>query len=368
MRRVRPLCLPCAAGNCPAMAQGRIVWISADAKADSVAVFLPAENVGRGKQAGGKDVTGMADKSPFCAAADWGTSNLRLWLLAVDGLPLMELRSEEGLTKVPDRDFAGVLDRKLAELGAESDLPVVICGMAGSRQGWVEAPYVETPAVLDDVLNKAIRAPHPTREVRILPGIAQNRSGRPDVMRGEETQLLGLGHTGGETIVCMPGTHCKWVSLDGSRVTGFTTFLTGELFNLFSSASLLRHSVDPAARVMPDDADFLDSCRQLLDAPDQLPARLFSIRAASLLQGLTPPRASAVLSGMLIGAEIGAARKSFQSGSLVLVGSGRLGQLYRAALAMAGFNVEPAEAEGLVRAGLFAAARTFWPARLSSAS
>ena len=303
----------------------------------------------------------MSSTQPFCAAADWGTSNLRLWLLAADGAPLRELRSEEGLTKVADRDFAGVLDRKLGELGAPEHLPVIICGMAGSRQGWVEAPYVETPAALDDVLLNAVRAPHPMRDVRILPGIAQKRAGHPDVMRGEETQLLGLASVSGKRTVCMPGTHCKWVSLDGSRVTGFTTFLTGELFNLFSSASLLRHSVDPAARVLPGDADFLEACRDLIEAPDQLPARLFSIRAAGLLQGLTPPRASAVLSGMLIGAEIGAARRTFQTDAIVLVGYGRLSQLYDAALSMAGFTPESADAEKLVRTGLYAAATAFSP-------
>jgi 2-dehydro-3-deoxygalactonokinase len=317
---------------------------------------------------GNRDLTGLPSDLPFCAAADWGTSNLRLWLLAADGSPLRELRSEEGLTKVADRNFIGVLDGKLRELGAPSDLPVIICGMAGSRQGWVEAPYVETPALLDDVLLRAVRAPHPARDVRILPGIAQKDSGQPDVMRGEETQLLGLGGSAGERTVCMPGTHCKWVSLNGTSVTRFTTFLTGELFNLFSSASLLRHSVDPAARIMPDDADFLQACRDLVTEPDQLPARLFSIRAASLLNGLTPPRASAILSGMLIGAEIGAARKSYPRGNIVLVGSGRLGQLYDAALSMAGFTTEIAEAEGLVRTGLFAAASAFWPAVLRNSA
>ena len=304
----------------------------------------------------------MAHTQPFCAAADWGTSNLRLWLLGPNGTPLAEARSEEGLTKVSDRNFAGVLDTLLSELGAAPDLPVIICGMAGSRQGWVEAPYVETPALLDDIPLHAVRAPHSTRDVRILPGVAQKDTGHPDVMRGEETQLLGLGDSPGERTICMPGTHCKWVSLNGRSVTGFTTFLTGELFNLFSTASLLRHSVDPAARIMPDDADFLQACRDLIAEPDQLPARLFSIRAASLLQGLMPPRASAVLSGMLIGAEIGAARKDFPAGNLILVGSGRLGKLYEAALGMAGFTVKTADAEKLVRAGLYAAAGALWPA------
>jgi 2-dehydro-3-deoxygalactonokinase len=119
---------------------------------------------------------------------------------------------------------------------------------------------------------------------------------------------------------------------------------------------------------MPDDADFLQACRELSEAPDQLPARLFSIRAAGLLKGLTPPRASAVLSGMLIGAEIGAARKIYPCGKLVLVGAGRLGQLYEAGLAMAGFTIETAGAEGLVRTGLFAAASAFWPAALGNSA
>jgi 2-dehydro-3-deoxygalactonokinase len=304
----------------------------------------------------------LASKLPFCAAADWGTSNLRIWLLAQDGSPLSELRGEDGLTKVADRNFAGVLDTKLRELGVASDLPVIVCGMAGSRQGWVEAPYVETPAALDEVLAHAVRAPHPTRDVRILPGVAQTDAGQPDVMRGEETQLLGLSNLSGARTVCMPGTHCKWVRLEERSVTGFTTFLTGELFNLFSAQSLLRHSVDRAARVAPDDADFLQACRDLTSEPDQLSARLFSIRAASLLKGLTPPRAAAMLSGMLIGAEIGAARKSFAARDLVLVGTGRLGRLYETALGMAGFNVETADAEELVKTGLYAAASVFWPA------
>jgi 2-dehydro-3-deoxygalactonokinase len=298
--------------------------------------------------------------APFCVAADWGTSNFRLWLLSGDGTPLEELRSEEGLTRLPDRNFAAVLETKLAEMNAPSGLPVVICGMAGSRQGWVEAPYVETPASLDTVLLNAVRVPGLRRDVRILPGIAQKSASVPDVMRGEETQLLGISGLGGDQTVCMPGTHCKWVSLRGRVVTGFTTFLTGELYSVFSNSTLLKHSVDPAARVQPDNAEFLDTCAALIQEPDLLTARLFTIRAAGLLHGQSPLRASAVLSGLLIGAEIGAARKTYRSSDVTLVGAGRLGTLYEAALALAGCKVTPVDAEQVVRNGLHAAASSFW--------
>jgi 2-dehydro-3-deoxygalactonokinase len=301
----------------------------------------------------------LGQHKPFCAAVDWGTSSFRAWLLDQNGLVLSEARSDEGLTRVVDRDFSGVLESRLTEFGAPPRLPVIICGMAGSRQGWLEAPYVETEASLDEVLTHAVRVPHGARDIRILPGIAQNAASAPDVMRGEETQLLGLDDHHGEKTVCMPGTHSKWVRLQDRRVTGFTTFLTGELYHLLSTASMLRHSVDPAARVQADDADFLQACSEIIKAPEQLPARLFTIRAAGLLHGLTPARASAILSGLLIGAEIGAARRTEK---VTLVCSGRLGALYAAALALAGCEVEPVDAESAVRKGLHAAAAAFWAA------
>jgi 2-dehydro-3-deoxygalactonokinase len=302
----------------------------------------------------------MAATSPHFAAVDWGTSNMRVWLMAADGTVAGETRSEEGLTKVQDRNFEGVLETKLAALGAPDDLPVVICGMAGSKQGWVEAKYVETPAELSNVTSHAVKVPHPRRDVRILPGISHNDKNEPSVMRGEETQLLGLPSHQDRQIVCMPGTHCKWVSLHHATVTGFATYLTGELFHLFSTASLLRHSVDPAAKTTPDHPDFLAACGKMLGEPADLTASLFSIRAAGLLQGLEPEGATAALSGLLIGAEIGSARKHFRGARLTLVRSGRLGQLYEAALGLAGFAVDPVDAEKTVRVGLAAAARALW--------
>ena len=303
----------------------------------------------------------MPSTSPHFAAVDWGTSNMRVWLMAENGAVLGETRSEEGLTRIQDRNFESVLETKLAELGARSDLPVIICGMAGSKQGWLEAKYIETPAELFAVTGQAVRVPHSRRDVRILPGVSHNDSSAPSVMRGEETQLLGLPSHAGIQTVCMPGTHCKWVSLDHTTVLGFATYLTGELFHLFSTASLLRHSVDPAAKTMPKHPDFLAACRKMLAEPTELTASLFSIRAAGLLQGLEPDRATATLSGLLIGAEIGSARKRFHTPRLTLVCSGRLGALYEAALSLADFAVDPVDAEETVKAGLAAAAKAIWP-------
>jgi 2-dehydro-3-deoxygalactonokinase len=303
----------------------------------------------------------MPAASPQFAAVDWGTSNMRVWLMACDGTVLGETRGEEGLTRVQDRKFEGVLEAKLAALGAPLALPVIICGMAGSKQGWVEARYVETPASLSKVTRNAVKVSHANRDIRILPGISHNDADAPSVMRGEETQLLGLPSHEGNRTVCMPGTHCKWVKLEGSKVASFATYLTGELFHLFSTASLLKHSVDPAEKTEPEHPDFLATCAKMLADPGDLTANLFAIRAAGLIQGLTPDCASARLSGLLIGSEIGSARKRFPDRTLTLVRSGRLGRLYEAALALAGFSIEPVDAEDTVKAGLAAAAKAIWP-------
>ena len=124
-------------------------------------------------------------------AVDWGTSSFRLWLVDRAGAVLEERRSPEGMMVASKLGFAAVLQSHLDAVGAGNDLPVVICGMAGARQGWVEAGYIDTPAQLASILARAVAVPGLSRDVRILPGIAQRDPNAPDVMRGEETQLLG---------------------------------------------------------------------------------------------------------------------------------------------------------------------------------
>ena len=189
---------------------------------------------------------------PAVAAVDWGTSSFRLWLLDASGAVLAEKRSGDGMLTAGAEGFPAILERHLAAAGAPADLPVIVCGMAGARQGWIEAPYVALPASLDAILAGAVPVPGQARKIRILPGLAQRSAEAPDVMRGEETQLAGVLplFAAGSHLICMPGTHSKWVEAADGVITGFRTWLTGELFSILSKQSILRHSLGdkPAAR------------------------------------------------------------------------------------------------------------------------
>lgn len=292
------------------------------------------------------------------AAVDWGTTRLRIWLLGVDGRVLAERRGEEGLAASAEAGFGEVLERNLAAMDAPDSLPAIVCGMAGSRQGWLEVPYVPVPARLEDVLAGAVSVDHAARAVRILPGIAQVRPEAPDVMRGEETILAGLADTA-TARVCLPGTHSKWADLADGTVTGFSTYLSGELFSLLAENSILRHAFggNSVPDVKPQDPVFRQWLEDTLEAPQALTARLFRIRAAGLLRGMPPADAAAALSGLVIGAELADARAGSPGGEVVLVAAGALGELYGEALRLAGFAVRPAGAEKAVRRGLLEAAR-----------
>ncbi|GAA2854827.1 2-dehydro-3-deoxygalactonokinase [Aminobacter niigataensis] len=298
---------------------------------------------------------------PTIAAVDWGTTRLRVWLLDEAGAVVDERRSDEGLLTAQHKGFAPILDRHLKDMGAPGDLPAIVCGMAGARQGWIEAPYVEVPSSLSDILGAAVPVPGAGRDVRIVPGLAQRNPRTPDVMRGEETQLAGVAAEvgSGSHLVCMPGTHCKWVGVDDGTVSGFGTWPTGEMFSVFAQHSILRHSLgEKPAPVAPDNAVFQEWCREAL-ADGDIGARLFGIRAAGLLNGLGQADAAAALSGLLIGAEIASATRRFgkRDTPVVLVGSGPLGALYAEALKLGGLAVRLADADKAVLSGLVAAAR-----------
>ncbi|MBC8130386.1 MAG: 2-dehydro-3-deoxygalactonokinase [Rhizobiaceae bacterium] len=304
-----------------------------------------------------------AAPSPFCAAVDWGTSSFRLWLLARDGSVLGERRSREGMNTAGGAGFGPTLENHLAILQASAALPVIVCGMAGARQGWVEAPYVDTPADLSRIAEGAITVAGAARAVRILPGVAQRAVGetRADVMRGEETQAMGLG-LAGDALLCMPGTHSKWVSLASGRIAGFSTFMTGEVFALLSEQSILRHAVSAGGDVLSEREAFAGGVADAIAEPSTILNRLFSLRADGLFGQGSPAAALARLSGLVLGLEIAGGRALYPAtSSMVLVASGALLALYREAFAAAGYTVEEADADEAVRKGLHAAALTSFP-------
>jgi 2-dehydro-3-deoxygalactonokinase len=301
-------------------------------------------------------------KQAAYVAVDWGTSSFRLWLVDRAGNVLGERRSHEGMMAAGKLGFAAVLQSHLDALGAAHELPVVICGMAGARQGWVEAGYVDTPAPLASILKQAIAVPGQDRDILILPGIAQRDRTAPDVMRGEETQLLGvLGiDATDDAVVCMPGTHSKWVRANGGTIERFATFMTGELFDAVSRETILSHAVTGA-----DDAVDIDAFKSAVIAAFETPAfaanLLFQVRSGQLLYGGTPSSAREKISGTLIGLELAAGLAEAIPGTgITLVASGRLQVLYQLAFDTVSVPVRSIGAEDAVRRGLAMAAQSIW--------
>lgn len=293
-------------------------------------------------------------------AVDWGTSNVRAWGLNAKGVIVFARASDQGMGML-DR---GAYPRVLSELIGPDPLPagteVLICGMAGARQGWREAPYLDVPADLAGLAAGAV-APEGVENrlaVRILPGLCQRQAGYEDVMRGEETQLLGLAalRPGFAGPVIMPGTHSKWALLDGTTVSRFSTAMTGELFALIRQHTVLRHSLakvdDPQAQA----EGFAAGSAEGFDAPETLLNRLFRVRASSLLSGTADSWNAGYLSGLLIGAEIGGHRDWLSAGAEIpLIGGSALCSLYAQVLQRAGLRGTVIDATDATLAGLKAA-------------
>lgn len=299
---------------------------------------------------------------PSFAAVDWGTSSFRLWLVNAGGQVLGERRSDQGMTAAARTGFASVLQSHLDALSVPADLPVVICGMAGARQGWVEAGYLDTPAHLSDILKGAVAVSGQARDIRILPGIAQRDAAAPDVMRGEETQLLGaLGlDAPGEALVCMPGTHSKWVRIRGGAVERFATFMTGELFSAVARDTILSHAVAGAEEAVDADA-FGAAVAEAFAAPELSANLLFRVRSRQLLFGGSAQAARETISGTLIGVELAAGlAEREQVTPVTLIVSGRLQRLYQIALERLSIPLNVVDAEEAVRRGLAGAAAAIW--------
>jgi len=260
-------------------------------------------------------------------AIDWGTSAFRAALLDRAGAVLARRDGPHGIMNVRDGAFAAVLQAQVGDWLAARQLPVLMSGMIGSRQGWVEAPYVTCPAGLDDLAAGLIAVPFEAAEVRIVPGVEVAAAMMRDVMRGEETQVFGAlarsGTTAGRFI--LPGTHSKWVVAEAGRIIGFATYMTGELYAACREHTILGRLMRGSA---PDRATFLrgvtDGARA--GGPGALLNRLFGVRTAGLFGEIPEAGLADYLSGLLIGAEV--AEAGAGSGPLGIIGEPELAERY----------------------------------------
>jgi 2-dehydro-3-deoxygalactonokinase len=303
------------------------------------------------------------NRQPYIAG-DWGTSRLRLALCRDDSV--LERRQGPGIGAL--RQPAGETLRQLIAGWRQTHgpLPILLCGMAGARNGWREAPYLPCPADLRTLGAAALRFEADEAPVAIAPGLScGSRLGSPEVMRGEETQIAGAitlqpGLGTGRHLLCLPGTHTKWACLEDGQVRDFQTALTGELFALLRDRStLMRAAQGETQGTATDSQDGFE--RGLEDAAAlgtaSLLHGLFAVRSRQLIDGRSPEWALSYLSGLLIGADVRGAIALFAAGKeAVLIGDGALNERYAYALRHQGIAASCRDGEQCALAGL----RTLW--------
>jgi 2-dehydro-3-deoxygalactonokinase len=267
--------------------------------------------------------------------------------------PLANADSGDGMAALSATAFEPALLSLISDWLGPHPTPVIACGMVGAKQGWVEAPYAAVPTtplarpVPVETISNAI-------DVHIIPGLKQPNPA--DVMRGEETQIAGFLalNPGWDGVICMPGTHSKWVLVSAGEVISFQTFMTGELFATLSQHTVLRHSIGATGW---DETAFIEAVEDTISKPERIAARLFSLRADDLLNGQPNSIARARLSGLLIGAELAASRPYWLGQNIAIIGADKNSGNYANALAQQGAPATIADATRMTLAGLTAAYR-----------
>jgi 2-dehydro-3-deoxygalactonokinase len=274
---------------------------------------------------------------PALIGVDWGTTTARAYRFGADGSIVAEHSAALGVQKIQGGRFADAL--KALEGEIPPGVPLIACGMIGSRQGWVEAPYLQCPVDFAAIARALTRVSDPP--LAIVPGlICRDVEDIADVTRGEETQIFGaLEGNLSRQLVVLPGTHCKWALVEENRIETFATFMTGELYTV-----LREHSILGRLATGGSDSDvFARAIRMSLRADAALSHDLFSARTLALTGELAPDGVSDYLSGLLLGAEFAAAhawvgRIGARGLSITLIGEAMLCERYRAGLAIAGLE------------------------------
>jgi 2-dehydro-3-deoxygalactonokinase len=278
-------------------------------------------------------------------AVDWGTTNRRAYALNGSGDLTDSFEDELGLLAVPRGGFEAAAADIRERLG---DRPMLLAGMVGSNKGWREAPYAPAPAGARD-LAEAILWIEPGR-TGIVPGVSQSGAAGVDVMRGEEVQVLGAVAAGlvpADCLICHPGTHAKWIMMDGGRIGSFRTMMTGEVFSLLKKHSILADQLQGEGAA---DDSFRAGAGEALAGKELLSA-LFAIRARHLLgEGEGDP--SSYASGLLIGSDVSAGLALYPDRPLALIGRPELCELYATALGEAGREAPEVDGAAAFLAGM----------------
>jgi 2-dehydro-3-deoxygalactonokinase len=286
---------------------------------------------------------------------DWGTSRFRAFLIEGETI-LDRVSSEEGISALQPGRHAGVFRKHcLSWLEAEPDAPVALVGMVGSREGWRMAPYAACPAGPEDVAHALIEVDvGEGRRGHIVPGLtSEPQPGAIDVMRGEETLCFGAGVADG--IVCLPGTHPKWVEMKGGRIERFATYFTGEMYAL-----LRHHSMIGRPATEPEDPAGFDLGLAAAERNGGTAAKrvgllhlIFGARAAAVTGRLSTAALGPYISGLLTGDEINGAFSLFRKPEAVtIVAEGARADLFAKALAQHGVEARFRKPEEALIAGL----------------
>ena len=284
----------------------------------------------------------MKGGEPAMVGVDWGSSRLRAYLLNGEGEVLAALENDGEGVFAGRTDFERVFRQACGGwLSRTPGIPVLMAGMVGSRQGWMETEYVPCPVSLPNLGGRIARMPTAGgRSLYVVPGISNvGPSGLPDVIRGEETQLFGsISQQGSDGLIaCFPGTHCKWAQVERGCIVRFSTFMTGELFSALSECASLAPFLN-ANEDSLDEAAFLEGLA-LSRRGGGLPHQAFSIRSRPLVERRPCVAGSSRLSGLLVGAELEAGLKLYPGvRKIAIVGTEELGARYRLAFAEHGVD------------------------------
>lgn len=287
-------------------------------------------------------------------AVDWGSTHVRAYLLDAGGAIRERKFAAAGAMLIDSGQFAAALEELIRPWIERGEGPILMSGMVGSREGWMEVPYVSCPASLEDVAHGVARVQWGDgRCAFIVPGVScVGASGVPDVMRGEETQALGTipALPSGPVSLCLPGTHSKHLNLHDGVLQGFMTYMTGELYSVMRRHSILGRSMD-MARCDIDPTAFRAGVERAC-GPGELSHHLFGVRTRVLSGEVKFGDADSYLSGILIGHEIRAAQPDHP---IFIIGSGSLGRLYMQAFEQRGIHASLVDSDvaatGLYRIG-----------------